>query len=666
MDGLRGVAILGVVANHAGIPLLSGGFTGVDIFFVISGFLITRLLLREAQMAGTISIGNFYARRVRRLLPALATVVSATLLLGFLFLPPFGEKLELAKSAGAAAVFLANHYFLAATAGYFNRQSEFFPLLHLWSLAVEEQFYLLWPLLLLLVVKRTARVRILIGVVLTGSFFVSAWLLGTSPSAAFFLLPSRAWELGVGCLLATMPATMPPTMSPRTGAFVGRAAGVFGAALLAVSFLAFNRATPFPGPAAAVPVMGAALLIYAGMAAPLNVVSRTLASKPLVKIGLLSYSWYLWHWPLLSIVRNRQLSESNVWINCGIVLSALLCAAVTVRFIENPIRHHRGRKVGTRRVLLCGAATVVALLGFAGALGAWEKHRPPDRYSSLALKERPPLFDDCMVANQTWNGRIFLPKCDDVPPNRAPGDTRLAIVWGDSHADAWAPAVRGFAVEVREVSMGSCPPVAGLLVSSSAGVVPNCTAFNAAVLAGLKQLRETGPERKIGVVLAARWPGYMGVFPLPLREHAMPFPRFYTRGASTVPENAEALRQGLTRTLAALANLHIRALILLGGPEFRVAPLRCASVFGEKACAQPKADIEAWRQPAVEAIRQTAARFPDTRVIDPLPFFCPGDSCPAFTNGTATDYDDSHISVSSARKFVPALRRDFGWLFGED
>ncbi|MDP9171593.1 MAG: acyltransferase [Acidobacteriota bacterium] len=671
VDGLRGIAILGVVADHAGLPFVPGGFTGVDIFFVISGYLITRLLLKEAHSEGTISIANFYARRVRRLLPALATVIAATLVLGFLFLPPFGEKQALAKSAVASVFFAANHYFLTATGGYFHQQSELMPLLHLWSLAVEEQFYLVWPLLLITVVKlsppaaRTARIRMLIVTLLAASFIASSWLLRTNPTAAFFVLPSRAWELGVGSLLASIPA--------RSGIFaragLGRAAGVAGAVLIGVAFFLFHSTTLFPGPAALVPVIGSVLLIFSGLAAPRNPASRILASKPMVTIGLLSYSWYLWHWPLLSIVRNRRFSEPNLWIDCGIALFSLLCAAVTVRYVENPIRHHRGAKVGRKTVLLGGAATLAALLGTAGALGAIEKFQPPSRYSGMLMREQPPLFSDCMIANQTWDGRVFLPKCDEVPPG-AGADGPLVVVWGDSHADAWAPAIRVLGetdrVEVREISLATCPPVSGAPISTSAGLVPNCRAFNAAVLSGLKQLREANPKRKIGLVLAGRWPGYLGSFPIPMRDRGMPFPKFFNERGSGLAANLQALNQGLKLSLAGLQPLHIRALVLLGGPEFRIAPWRCAGVFGESACSQLRSDNEAYRKPAVDTIRQAAAGFPGVRVVDPLPFFCQGVSCPGFIDGNPVVYDDNHISVSGGQKFAPAMRGDFRWLFAEN
>jgi peptidoglycan/LPS O-acetylase OafA/YrhL len=673
IDGLRAIAILSVVAYHVGLPWVTGGFIGVDVFFVISGFLITQLLLREALTEGTISIANFYARRVRRILPGLAVVLTVTLIAGAFLLPDFGEKQGLAKSAMAAVVFSANHYFLASAGGYFNGPSELLPLLHLWSLSVEEQFYAAWPLILIAVVrlsppeKRIARIRVLIVVLLACSFVASSWLLRTRPDAAFFLLPSRAWELGVGALLATIPFRA-GGVERRVRAY---AAGLLGVLLLATGFFAFSVTTPFPGVAAAIPVAGAALLIFSGSEYPGNLVSRVLSTKPMVTIGLLSYSWYLWHWPLLSIVRNRRMTESNLPVDCALSLIALACAAVSVRFVENPLRHHKGAKLARRKVLVAGLATLAVLLGLAGALGAWEKYGPQSPFQAMALRERPPHAQDCFITARNWDGKIFREKCDFVPTGQTPGAASLGVLWGDSHAYAWSPAARILSesegIELEELTRASCPPLLDVTVSVGGKPLGPCRPYNTGVVQGLKDLRNASPNRRIGVVLGARWEAYLGLPGLPIRDRSPESRYDYTDGPGSVAENIEALRAGLQKTIADLRSLDIRVLIMLPGPAYRNAPIRCLA-FGYPAgdCAQPTESIEARRKLTLDTIHRVVGDAPDVRVVDPLPFFCPGASCPALMNGHPVSYDDNHLSRSSATAFAPVMRGDFRWLFQDN
>ena len=663
IDGLRGIAILSVVAYHTGLPWITGGFAGVDVFFVISGFLITRLLLKEAHASGTISIGDFYARRVRRLLPALATVIVATLILGGLLLPHFGERQALAKSASAALVFVANQYFLGTTGGYFDGPSDLLPLLHLWSLSVEEQFYLVWPLILIGVVKlsppetRLQRLRILLAALLAASFAMSCWLLRSHPQAAFFILPSRAWELALGALLATVPATSKGLKQPA----IQYAATITGAALLAWAFFGLKADTPFPGMGALTPVIGSALLISGGIAGTQNLISRFLATRPLVTLGLLSYSWYLWHWPLLSIVRSRRIVASDVPLDCALVLIALACAALTVRFVENPIRHHRGFRVEQRKVLAGGLITLVTLLAGSAAFGVWAKYRP-SRYTALAIRERPPLEKICMSPRKAWDAR-----CVAIPRGRSAGESPLAVIWGDSHADSWAAAVhalaKGHDVEVRELSHGSCPPLVETTISSGMRTITRCRPYNNEVIAGLTELRHANPNRKILVVLAARWPGYLGVLPIPLHDIAPQYPRYYSERKGGAAENLLALRNGLRRTLTELRKLNVHTAILADGPEFRIAPVLCADLgYTSDVCDQSLESIDSYRGATMNVLRQVAGEFEGVHLIDPIPFFCPGEACTGFIKGRPVVYDDSHISLSGARAFAPRMGQDFNWL----
>lgn len=292
IDGLRAVAVMGVVLYHAGLGV-PGGYVGVDIFFVISGFLITGLILKDLER-GSFSMVNFWERRARRIFPALAVVVATCLVVGWFLMLPFGY-LVMAQSAIALTFFASNFQFWR-TADYFGPVAEENLLLHTWSLSVEEQFYLIVPLLM--VALYSLRKRALLpwaaacGVIV--SLVLSEWWLRHDPSGAFYLLPSRTWELATGSLLAFA--------RPFRPAFKPAWIGVFGLLLILFSYLFYSEKTAFPGIAAIPPVLGTALIIWSGNAGQ-TLFHRAVAWQPLVHIGLLSYSLYLWHWPIFALHR---------------------------------------------------------------------------------------------------------------------------------------------------------------------------------------------------------------------------------------------------------------------------------------------------------------------------------------------------------------------------
>ena len=384
VDGLRAVAILGVVAYHAGIPGITGGYVGVDVFFVISGFLITGLLKNEIAASGALSIPKFYARRARRILPALTVVLVSTVLLGFILLPPGKARHDLGASAVASALFVANQYFLTSTGGYFDGPSALKPLLHLWSLAVEEQFYLAWPAILLVIARfapaeaRLVWMRRAILALSIASFLLSAYWVRTRPEAAFYVSLARAWELGVGAVLALWE-------SQRCRA-AARPAILAGAAMIGASFLLLESGTRFPGPAAVPAVLGTALIIWGDAISP-NWISRILSSRPMVALGLVSYGWYLWHWPLLAFARNARLMAADRSADIAWALLALVLAALMLRFIENPIRFgRRARTTRTSAVLGAAAASIAATIALASAQLLHSTHASGSARERLAAR----------------------------------------------------------------------------------------------------------------------------------------------------------------------------------------------------------------------------------------------------------------------------------------
>ncbi|MEO1020870.1 MAG: acyltransferase, partial [Pseudomonadota bacterium] len=292
IDGLRALAVLAVVFYHAGFDIVGGGFVGVDVFFVISGYLITSIIMKDIQSADGFSIAKFYERRARRIFPALFAVIFASSIAAFFILTPL-ELDRFARSAIAATLFVSNIFFRYQT-GYFAGDADEQPLLHTWSLAVEEQFYIFFPLFLMFVHRFLPR-RISLLVLLVAIVSLAMALVGIrfSTAAAFYLAPPRAWELMLGALLALGAV---PTLRWRLGREL---VAIVGLAAIAWSVTRFDEATIFPGFAALLPTFGTAALIWAGMGPGTSLVNRLLSQKPLVFVGLISYSLYLWHWPLI-------------------------------------------------------------------------------------------------------------------------------------------------------------------------------------------------------------------------------------------------------------------------------------------------------------------------------------------------------------------------------
>ena len=349
IDGLRAVAVVPVLLFHAGFPAFAGGFVGVDVFFVISGYLITSIILDETD-AGRFSIVAFYERRIRRIFPALFAMLFASSILGALVLLPDDLK-NLGQSSAAAALSASNFLFWHEL-GYFDVAAELKPLLHTWSLAVEEQFYVVFPIALLLLLRahKSGALLILATVALL-SFVLAEW--GPSPMA-FYLAPARAWELLLGALLAT-GAVPPPGRQ-----WVRDSLSLLGLGLIAWSVLALSSATPFPGMAALLPTLGAALVIHAGDGGQ-SLAGRVLGVRPLVLAGLISYSLYLWHWPLLVFARTYVGRELSMAETLAVLALSVAVAVASWRWIERPFRGSRPILARPKLFAAAGAAVSVTV-----------------------------------------------------------------------------------------------------------------------------------------------------------------------------------------------------------------------------------------------------------------------------------------------------------------
>lgn len=416
IDGLRALAVLPVILFHAGFEILGGGFVGVDVFFVISGYLITSIILTE-KGAGTFSLVTFYERRARRILPALFLVLAVTAPFAWYWLLP-ADLMAYAKSLAAVPIFSSNILFWRES-GYFDSAAELKPLLHTWSLAVEEQYYLLFPLFIL-VMWRFGRKWLVPSLILVAalSLIMAQRRAVVNPAFAFFLLPTRGWELLIGSFIAFHASKVQNRVEPdRVIANVAAAAGM---SMLVFAVFVFDKRTPFPGIYALVPTVGTALLIL--FATPQTAIGRFLGSRMLVGVGLISYSAYLWHQPLLSLARHRSLDEPSAVVLLSLCVATLLLAYLTWRFVEQPFRNSEA--IGRNKIIgfALGGSVVLIVAGFA----LYESGREGNRH---LVKESP---------NFSCNGHIV----DGGLCIFGNMDAKNVVVLvGDSHANHFSNAL---------------------------------------------------------------------------------------------------------------------------------------------------------------------------------------------------------------------------------
>ncbi|QTE28924.1 acyltransferase family protein [Pengzhenrongella sicca] len=502
IEGLRAVAVALVVLYHARLPGLTGGYVGVDVFFVISGFLITSHLSAELTRTGRVAFGRFYARRMRRILPASFVVLAATVVAAVVVMPPLRVP-SMVKDAIATALYFPNVRFARQGTDYLAGDTPS-PLQHYWSLGVEEQFYLLWPLLLVIVtllVRRSQRRLVAaLGLIVAGSFALNLVVMQFSTVWAFFLLPTRAWELGVGGLVALAI----PWLRRRR---VSRAPilGVVGLALVIGSAIAFDDTTTFPGFAAAVPVIGCALALAGGTQND-GIAGRMLRTAPFQSLGRLSYSVYLWHWPLLILVESRLAGPLPLAGSLALAVLALPLAALTYRYVEDPVRHLPLLTAApAARTLLAGLAGSLVIVILAMGLGRWSAGQPlatatPAPSTGLTA---PPAFTPVVPTNMRPSLRgvaadqpiAYADRCQlestasalrDCPYGDVTSD-RVVALFGDSHATQWLPALdslgkaQGFRVQLYAKS--GCPSAE---VAQTRAEDDNCVTYRRLALAAIE------------------------------------------------------------------------------------------------------------------------------------------------------------------------------------
>ena len=486
IDGLRAVAVVLVLLFHGGLSF-TGGFVGVDVFFVISGYLITGLIIRQ-QNEGRFSLKEFWTRRIRRIIPASAVMALVTLIAGAVLLFPV-DFAELGKSTIAQQTMLSNVFFWRST-GYFQGPADLKPLLHTWSLAVEEQFYVVYPFILMAMSKLRVRTKVILFLAAgIASLALSVWGTYSYPSATFYLLPTRAWELLIGGILCFLPA------KPIANCAVSLVAGVGGLIMILVASLIFDGATRFPGLNALLPCVGTALIIVSNTG-QLNLVGRILALKPVVFVGLISYSLYLWHWPILAYARYYLGHE----LPLGVVLTSLSASFVLAYlswvFVETPLRRSRTQTY-TRPILIgiCGSIPVLVLL--AGVVAA---------NRGFESRVKPQVLHYLSATESKWStDRVSLDRAQDGDfPLFGDGNGEAScIVWGDSHAIAIMPGVdsacKKIGVQTYQATYPSTAPLLDFVRMTQYGLKEKSPVFATAVVDFVE-------KQKIDVViLTCKW-----------------------------------------------------------------------------------------------------------------------------------------------------------------
>jgi peptidoglycan/LPS O-acetylase OafA/YrhL len=487
IEGMRTIAVGSVLIGHAGVPFMAGGFVGVDVFFVLSGFLITGLLAREVSRTGRVSLSNFWARRMKRLLPASATVLVFSALVTYFFLP-ITQRKDFGGDIISAALYVVNWRLADRGVDYLAEDVGQSPVQHYWSLAVEEQFYLVWPILMLVIgivaAKRWKQgAFVVLGVATVASFAYSVQQTSDSPATAYFVSTTRIWELGIGALLA-----LAATRVERIPSMLRAIGGWVGIAMIAYAVFVFDDATTWPGANALVPTVGAALMIASGLRPTPLSPQRLLSLAPMVWIGGLSYSIYLWHWPILVAAQAENPDLRLRW-TVLLMIASIVPAYLSLRFIENPVRFGRAFKPTGRALGLGLALTAIGVgVGYGlnasvnlasdvkeaepnNAMGAaalldparqdvmWSDVRSVDQMRPLATEavdDRPAFYSDgsgCQV-----EGGDSTPKRCDWGVVDA---DRTVVIVGDSKIAQWQTALDLIAKEegwhLVQYTKSACP-----------------------------------------------------------------------------------------------------------------------------------------------------------------------------------------------------------------
>ena len=630
IDGLRAISVLPVVLYHLRVAPFSGGYVGVDVFFVISGYLITNLIYPEIA-SGRFSVLQFYERRARRILPALFLVLACSTIAAVLVLFP-RDLLRFGASLGATTAFASNLFFWIQS-GYFDLRADLKPLLHTWSLAVEEQFYLFFPpLLLLLHSRRRNAVLAFVTLLFASSLALSVWTVHHYPDAAFYLAPQRTWELMLGSMLALAGPPQAPNRLLR------ELLAVAGLVLLGFAIFSFGSTTLFPGEAALVPCVGAALLIYAGESAD-TWTSRLLSLSPMVFLGLISYSLYLWHWPLYVFVKYLSVEPLDYRMKAAIFVASIILAAISWRFVEQPFRGSSNKFSRGAVFALAGIATTsfsgLAVLNYA-LNGLPQRFSPPVQRILAEVNDSTLEPTHCSPNSGTHRDRLCV-----IGDKSATSFSFM--LWGDSYAVALLPAVETAATRAHRkgyffAHLG-CPPILNVLNTN--GPTPDCPRLNELAFEAVRATRVHQ------VILVGRWAMYdqgHGVGADQNEVHKL------VDLDSSEPASAsqhEVFRRALARTVNALRAANKDVVFVASVPEISTeVPERLALLerLGRHDPVGPTRSDFLARQAYVQRDLDALARLPNVRLIEPASTLCATGQCRVEADGIPLYQDGDHLS----------------------
>jgi peptidoglycan/LPS O-acetylase OafA/YrhL len=655
IDGLRAIAIASAVLFHGWGSAFPGGYVGVDIFFVISGYLITSIIFNEMK-EGKFTYLNFYARRARRILPALLAMIVITTIAAFLLFVP-DDLIEYGKIVIYTLLFGGN-FRLAATPGYFHHSMQDNPLLHMWSLSVEEQFYLIWPTLLALMIRflperRHRQAVLALGVL---SLVAAEALVHIWPRSAFFHLPTRGWELLAGALLAM---NFIPRIASKA---VAESLSAIGLALMIAPLFLYDKETPFPGLAALVPALGCALVIYSTENERTRI-AALLSWKPIVFTGLISYSLYLWHWPIFAFTAYELLRPLTFLEGFLCVLLAVSAAVFSWRFIEQPFRRRttrpltapaQGRSFFIPSIGRAGQFAIVltALLIACGSFfqeskgAAW---RFPAEARNVLDKVRRD-FAQCKDTDH--------PKLSECEFGDRPGDL---VLWGDSHALHYLPLIKTIYGNGTAYLTGGCVPVQGAQLLTKSGQPSNeyCLKNNQHVLERILALKP-----KI-VVMASRW---TQIEDLPYGREARPTLYLANETAGTTREaSRQTFAHTLDQTVSTLSAAGIKVVLMGQVPEMLLPPARCFAPFTHPRwddCGSVTRQEADRRQSYINTtLKSMTENHRGVFYFSPFSEFCDSAYCYAIKDRSLHYFDNDHINIEGAILLVDAFRRSLPQAF---
>jgi len=626
IDGLRALAVAPVILFHAGFELFSGGFIGVDIFFVISGYLITTLLIEDIENQ-RFSLLNFYERRARRILPALLLVMLSCIPFAWVWLPPQAMK-DFSQSLLATSSFSSNILFWLKS-GYFDSANEMKPLLHTWSLAVEEQYYVLFPLFLMSI-WRLGKTRLfcIIATLAAISLMLSEWGARNNPTANFYLAPTRIWELFAGAL-AVFIVQGKEIKNNNALALGGLAAVVF-------SIFVFDENTPFPSIYALTPVLGTVfILIYANKE---TYVAKLLSRRLFVGLGLISYSAYLWHQPILAFYRHATV-EQNTPTYIALISATLFLAYLSWRYIERPFRSKT--QISRSTFFWLTSIPIVGICAF-GIMG--------NASDGFAKKRNKALFKD-LAYNSSRLGYIECPETlSKTDPTldycHGTSEQPTALLIGDSHADdkfyGIAKALNQY--QWRLIGNPSCPPLIGLEFTAADGTV--CTARLRKVFDYVKSQQQL---KLVVLSFAHSYPLETFIAADHIQKKFDPLDSIITDLKNPKLNRIDAFYGGLTNTLEFLHQLEINVIIVIDIPELTFFPLDC--IKGKVDCIFAKKDVLTRQALHRSQLTEFGARFSNVAIYDPIDDFCAGENCSILRDGHTLYRDSHHLSLFGSQYY---------------